>query len=125
VRRAEICFDLGVVLPYILSQLPLLGDELRPILAPPMADSVHALITGIIFIDPVLTAHSRVVLPAELAQPVKAGGEPGADVGRLMQALHHGILDLCQPHVVRHVLTVVAQALSLKSQHLSTCHLPL
>jgi hypothetical protein len=90
-----------------------------------MAESVYALIAGIIFINPVLAAHSRVELPAELAQPVDSGSEPGADFDRCAQAFLHGILDLCQPLVDRDVLTGVASANSLVGQQLSACLLPL
>jgi hypothetical protein len=90
-----------------------------------MAESVYALIAGIIFINPVLAAHSRVELPAELAQPVDSGSEPGADFDRSAQVFLHGILDLCQPLVDRDVLTGVASANSLVGHQLSTCLLPL
>jgi hypothetical protein len=51
----------------ILSQLSLLNDTPRLILAPSMAEAVHALITGIVYINPVLAVHSGVEMPAELA----------------------------------------------------------
>jgi hypothetical protein len=109
----------------ILSQLSLLIGASRLILAPSMAESVYALIAGIIFINPVLAAHRRVVVTTDLAQPVESGAEPGADFGRCAQAFLHGILDLCQPLVDRDVLTVVASANSLVDQQLSACLLPL
>jgi hypothetical protein len=90
-----------------------------------MAESIYALIAGIIFINPVLAAHSRVELRAELAQPVDSGSEPGADFDRFAQAFLHGILALCQPLVDRDVLTVEASANSLAGKQLLACHLPL
>jgi hypothetical protein len=90
-----------------------------------MAESVYALIAGIIFINPVLAAHSRVELPAELAHPVESGSEIEADFGRIAQAFLHDVLDLCRPLVGRYVLIVEAIETSLAGQQLSACHLPL
>jgi hypothetical protein len=90
-----------------------------------MAEAKHTLLAGIILIDPVLAIHSRVVVTTDLAQPVESGAEPGANFGRLAQALLHGILDLCQPSVDRDVFTGVASANSLFGEHLSACLLPL
>jgi hypothetical protein len=90
-----------------------------------MAEAEHTLLAGIILIDPVLAIHSRVVVTTDLAQPVESGAEPGADFGRLAQALLHGILDLCQPLENRDVLTDVASTSGLFGQHLSACLLPL
>jgi hypothetical protein len=51
-----------------------------------MAKAEHTLLAGIIFVDPVLAAHSRVGVTTDLAQPVESGAEPGADFGRLLRS---------------------------------------
>jgi hypothetical protein len=92
-----------------------------------MAEAEHTLLAGVIFIDPVLAAHSRVELTTELAQPVESGAEPEAesDFGRVAQAFLHDVLNLCQPLVDRYVYIVEASANSATGQQLSACHLPL
>jgi hypothetical protein len=108
------------------SQPSLLNDAPRLTLAPFVAESVYApLIAGIVVIDPVLAEHSRVIPPAELAEPVNSRSEPGADFGRVEQAVLHDVLDLCQALEDRDVLTVPASAVSLTGQHPSSLLLPL
>jgi hypothetical protein len=90
-----------------------------------MAEAEYTLLAGVIFIDPVLPAHSRVEMTTELAHPVESGAEPEADFGRVAQAFLHDVLDLCQPLLDRYVLIVEASANSVTGQQLSACHLPL
>jgi hypothetical protein len=88
-----------------------------------MAEAEHTLFAGVIFIDPVLAAHSRVEMTTDLTQPVESGAEIEADFGRLVQAFLHDVLDLCQPLVDRYVHTVEASANRITRQPLSACHL--
>jgi hypothetical protein len=90
-----------------------------------MAEAEHTLLAGIIFINPVLAAHSRVEMTTDLAHPVESGSEMEADFGRIAQAFLHDVLDLCRPPVDRYVLIVEASETSLAGQQLSACHLPL
>jgi hypothetical protein len=90
-----------------------------------MAEAEHTLLVGVIFIDPVFAAHSRVEMTTDLAHPVESGAEPEADFGSHAQAFLHDVLDLCQPLVDRYVHTVEASATSLTGQPLKVCHLPL
>jgi hypothetical protein len=110
----------------VLGPPSLLNDALRLNLAVFVAEPVYApLIAGVVVINPVLAAHSRVDVPAELAQIVDSGSEPGADFGRLAQALLHDVLDFCQTLVVRDGLTIDASFSSLTGQQLSSLLLPL
>jgi hypothetical protein len=90
-----------------------------------MAEAEHSLLAGVIFIDPVLAAHSRVEMTTDLVHPVESGSEIEADFGRIAQAFLHDVLDLCKPLVDRYVHTVEATATSITGQLLSACHLPL
>jgi hypothetical protein len=40
-----------------------------------MAEAEHTLLAGVIFIDSVLAAHSRVEMTTDLAHPVESGSE--------------------------------------------------
>jgi hypothetical protein len=90
-----------------------------------MAEAEHALLAGVVFIDPVLAAHSRVEVTTDLAHPVESGSEMKADFGRLAQAFLHDVLDLYQPLVDRYVLIVEASETSLPGQQPSAFRLPL
>jgi hypothetical protein len=110
----------------VLGQPSLLNDALRLNLAHFVAEPVYApLIAGVVVINPVLAAHRRVEVPAKLAQPVDSGSEPGADFGRLAQALLHDVIDFCQTLVDRDGLTFAASTSGLTGQQVSSLLLPL
>jgi hypothetical protein len=90
-----------------------------------MAEAEHTLLTGIIFIDPVLAAHSRVEVTADLAQPVKSGAEVGTGVAHPAKLSLHGLLDLRQPSVDRDELAVDAAVPSAARLLPSACLLQL
>jgi hypothetical protein len=90
-----------------------------------MVEAEDTLLAGVIFIDPVLAAHSRVEMTTDLAHPVESGSEIEAAFGRIAQVFLHDVLDLYQPFLDRYVLIVEASETSLAGQQHSACRLPL